>query len=98
MKIAKLILASALAIPMICSGALAQQTRTGTISRVDQPNGKIAIQPTQGGTVGANTSGASEEFKVQDGLLFNALQAGDKVTFTADEIAGVKTITKLQKQ
>jgi hypothetical protein len=35
---------------------------------------------------------------VQDGLLFNSVQAGDKVAFTVDEIGGVKTITKLQKQ
>jgi Cu/Ag efflux protein CusF len=98
MKIAKIILASAAATAIICSGAFAQQTGMGTISRVDEANGKIAIQQTQSGTVGANTGGASEEFKVQDGLMFNALREGDKVTFTADEIGGVKTITKLQKQ
>ena len=69
----------------------------GTISGVDEVSGKIAIQQTLGGTVGANTGGTSEEFKVQDGL-FNSVQVGDKVTFTVDEIGGVKTITKLQKQ
>jgi Cu/Ag efflux protein CusF len=99
MKIAKIILASAAAIVIIISsGALAQQALTGSITKVDEPKGTITIQQTQSGTVGANTGGAAEDFKVQDGLLFNALQAGDKVVFTATEIGGVKTITKLEKQ
>jgi Cu/Ag efflux protein CusF len=98
MKIAKIILASAMAVAIVSSGALAQQALTGSITKVDELNGKITIQQTQSGTVGANTGGAAEDFKVQDGLLFNALQAGDKVVFTATEIGGVKTITKLEKQ
>jgi Cu/Ag efflux protein CusF len=98
MKIAKLILASAAAVAFISSAALAQQALTGSITKVDAPNGKITIQQTQSGTVGANTGSATDEFKVQDGLLFNALQAGDKVVFTATDIGGVRTITKLQKQ
>jgi Cu/Ag efflux protein CusF len=97
MKITKLILASA-TIAVIGSSAFAQQTVTGSITKIDELNGKITIQQTQSGTVGANASGATDEFKVQDGLLFNAFQAGDKVVFTATEIGGVKTITKLQKQ
>ena len=96
MKIAKLILATA--IVAISSGALAQQALTGSVTKVDEANGKIAIQQTQSGTVGTSTGGAAEEFKVQDGLLFNALQPGDKVVFTATEAGGVKTITKLEKQ
>src|SRR5450631_4893938 len=98
MKIAKIILASAAAVAFMSSAALAQQALTGSITKVDESNGKITIQQTQSGTVGANSGGASDEFKVQDGLLFNAVQAGDKVVFTATDIGGVKTITKLQKQ
>jgi Cu/Ag efflux protein CusF len=98
MKTAKIVFASVAATAIACSGAFADQTGKGTVSRLDEANGKIAIQPSASGTVGANTGSASEEFKVQDGLLFNALREGDKVTFTTDEIGGVKTITKLQKQ
>jgi Cu/Ag efflux protein CusF len=98
MRITKVILTSAAAIAIISSGALAQQALSGSITKVDEANGKITIQQTQSGTVGANTGGASDEFKVQDGLLFNAVQAGDKVVFTATDIGGVRTITKLQKQ
>ena len=98
MRITRIILASAGAIALISSGALAQQALTGSITKIDEANGKITIQQIQSGTVGANTAGATDEFKVQDGLLFNAVQAGDKVVFTATEIGGVRTITKLQKQ
>jgi len=98
MKVSKIIFASAAATALIGSGAFAQQTGMGTISRVDEAHGKIAIQQTQSGTVGANPSGASEEFKVQDGLMFNAFQEGDKVTFTADDIGGARTIIKIEKQ
>jgi Cu/Ag efflux protein CusF len=96
MKIVKIILATAIVV--ISSGALAQQALTGSVTKVDEANGKIAIQQTQSGTVGTSTGGAAEDFKVQDGLLFNALQPGDKVVFTATEVGGVKTITKLEKQ
>ena len=98
MKITRIILAGAAAITIMSSAALAQQALTGSITKVDELNGKITIQQTQSGTVGANTGGAADDFKVQDGLLFNSLQAGDKVAFTVTEIGGVKTITKLQKQ
>ena len=98
MRIAKIILASAAAISIPMCGALAQQTGSGTVTKVDRLNRAIAIQQTQSGTVGANTGGTTEEFKVQDGPLLDSLHAGDKVTFSAAETGGVKTITKLQKQ
>jgi Cu/Ag efflux protein CusF len=97
-KIAKIILAGTAALTIIGSAALAQQALTGTITKVDRINGTVAIRQTQSGTVGANTGGASEDFKAQDGLSLDAVHAGDKVTFTATEAGGTKTITKLQKQ
>jgi Cu/Ag efflux protein CusF len=78
--------------------ALAQQTLTGSVTRVDEANGKITIQQAQSGTVGATTGSVAEDFRVQDGLLFNASQPGDKVAFTATENNGVKTITEIRKQ
>ena len=92
---AKIILATAIVV--ISSGALAQQALTGSVTRIDEANGKITIQLAQSGTVGTSTA-AAEDFKVQDGLLFNAVKPGDKVAFTATEAGGVKTITKLEKQ
>jgi Cu/Ag efflux protein CusF len=98
MKIAKIILAGTAALTLISSAALAQQTLTGTVTKVDRINGSVAIRQTQSGTVGANTGGAAEEFKAQNGLSLDALHAGDKVTFSASEAGGIKTITKFQAQ
>jgi Cu/Ag efflux protein CusF len=98
MKKVNSVFAGAVIILITCSSAFAQQSVTGTISKVDEANGKIAIQQTQSGTVGANPGGAAEEFKVQDGLIFNAVKPGDKVVVTVTEVGGVKTISKLEKQ
>ena len=69
--------------------ALAQQA-TGTVTKVDEEKGTISIQLTQ--------SGAVEEFEPQDGLLFNAVRPGDKVSFTVFESNGTKKITKLSEE
>jgi Cu/Ag efflux protein CusF len=98
MTIAKFILAGTAALALINSAALAQQERTGTVTKVDRINRIVAIQQTQSGTVGANTGASTEEFKTQDGLSLDTLHAGDRVTFSATETGGAKTITKLQPQ
>ena len=97
-KTIKLIVASATALNFVSSPALTQQNLWGAVAKVDEPNGTISIQQTQTGTVGANTGTTGEDFKARDGLLFNALQVGDKVEFSVSETDGAKTITKLQKQ
>jgi Cu/Ag efflux protein CusF len=96
MRLAKTVLAGFM-LTAVSSVTLAQQTLTGTVTTIDRINGTIAIQPTQNGTVGANTGGASERFKVQDGML-NTVHAGDKVMVSISEVGGTKTITKLEKQ
>lgn len=98
MKSAKIILAGTAVLTIISSAALAQQALTGTVTIVDRINRTVAIRQTQSGTIGANTGGAAEAFKAQDGLSLDTLHAGDKVTFSASEAGGIKTITKFQTQ
>jgi hypothetical protein len=98
MRLAKIALMSAMAIGICLPAAMAQQAVEGIITKINRLNGTIAIQQTQSGTVGASTAAAAEEFKVQDGSLLEPVHAGDRVTFSAAESGGVKTITKLQKQ
>jgi hypothetical protein len=100
MTIARMLGAGAAAVlAMPSSAALAQQALTGTITGINRLNDTIAIRQTQSGTVGANTGGAAEEFKVQKGQSLDNWHAGDKVSFSvATETGGTKTITKLQKQ
>ena len=98
MKIAKIILAGTAALTIISSAAFAQQALTGTVTQVDRINRTVGIKQTQSGTIGANTGGAAEEFKAKDGLSLDTLHAGDKVTFSASETGGIKTITEFQTQ
>ncbi len=97
MKIAKIVLAATAALA-INSAALAQQGLTGTITKIDRISGTVEIQQTQSGTTGANSGGTTQEYKTQRGLSLDKLHAGDKVTFSATEIGGVKTITKFLEQ
>jgi hypothetical protein len=98
MKIAKIILAGTTALTIVGSAAFAEQPLAGRITQLNRLNGTVAIQQTQSGTVGANTAGAAEEFKVKDGVSLDTWHAGDRVTFSVTETGGVKTITKLEKQ
>ena len=85
----------AAAIAMMSAATIAQQSHHGTVVQVEEAKGTITVSEamTTGSTSQPNTA---QEYKVQDGLLFNALNVGDVVTFTAEEKDGVKTITKLQ--
>jgi Cu/Ag efflux protein CusF len=98
MNIAKIILAGAAALTIVCPAALAQQALTGMVTKLDRIHGVVAIQRTQTGTVGTNAAGAIEEFKVQGGVSLDNLHAGDMITFATTDAGGVKTITKFEKQ
>lgn len=98
MKIAKVVLVSAAAFVAVSSTALAQQTHTGTITQLNRLNNTVAIRQTLNGTVGANTGGAAEEFKVGSGVSLETLHAGDIVNYSVNENSGIKTITKLDRR
>lgn len=96
MRLSKMILAGSM-LTVISSVTLAQQALTGTVTTVNRISGTITIQQTESGTVGASTGGATEQFKVQAGML-NTLHAGDRVTYSVSETGGTKTITNLEKR
>lgn len=99
MKSVSITLAAGAILAMTGFAALAQQTTvaTGTITKIDRTTGMIAIQRIESGTVGANAGGAAEQFKLQ-GVSVDAVHAGDRVSYTATDNNGVKTITKIEKQ
>jgi len=71
----------------------------GEITKMDELKGTITIKQSSVGTVGANSeSGTTRDFKVKDGLMFNAVKAGDKVVFTAETVDGNLAIVKLQRE
>ncbi|WGR93181.1 copper-binding protein [Bradyrhizobium sp. ISRA443] len=82
---------------LVTSAALAQQSMSGLITKIDRLAGTIAIQPIQSGTVGA-AGGTPQEYKVPKGQSLEAFHAGDKVSFSTTENNSSKTIEKLEKQ
>ena len=95
----KISLASAAAITIVSWGASAQENQNkGRIIQFDHINGKITLQHAPTGTVGAaGASSLVDEYKIRDGLASD-VHAGDEVDFTAAQIGGVWTITKIQKK
>ena len=77
--------------------AYAQEAMKGEIAAVNEATGKISIKQNSG-TTGSGGTAAATEFKVQDGLLFNAVKPGDKVMFTTEKVDGDMTIKKLTKE
>jgi Cu/Ag efflux protein CusF len=87
----------AIAALSLAGTAYAQEAMKGEIAAANEATGTISIKQNSG-TVGSGSTAAATEFKVQDGLLFNAVKPGDKVTFTAEKVGGVMTIKKLTKE
>ena len=73
-----------------------QDSMKGEVIAVDEANGKISIRLS--GTVGSSDSARPTVFKVQDGLLFNAVKPGDKVAFTTERVGDDMTIKALTKE
>lgn len=94
--IVTLAIALAAALPtFVC----AQEGMKGEITKVDEASGTISIKQSPAGTVGTGSEAAAvRDFKVKDGLLFNAVKVGDKVVFTAETANGQSVISKLQQQ
>jgi len=79
----------------LASAVYAQETLKGEVATIDEASGKIGIKLS--GTVGASDSTSPTVFKVEDGLIFNAVKPGDKVSFTSERVGDVMTIKKLTK-
>ncbi|MBR0791621.1 copper-binding protein [Bradyrhizobium manausense] len=99
MGTAKFILAGAAAITVLASSAFADDM-TGMVTSINRLNSTISIQQTQKGTVGGSAGGAGalQQYKAKDAAMLDAVHAGDRVTYTATDSDGSRTLTKLQKQ
>lgn len=92
MKIASILLAGTLALG-VCVAARADDSQTGLVTQLNRLTNTISIKRVQTGTVGANTAGSAEDFKVKDGVSTDNLHAGDKISFQSADKDGVKTLT-----
>jgi len=64
---------------------------------IDRPDRNVVIERQQNGTVGTS-AGAKDLLKVPSNLSLDNVHVGDKVSYTVTESAGIKTVTKLDKQ
>lgn len=94
----KTAIACAAIIAFMMATASAQEAIKGNVASIDEPAGDIYIDPAAASTVGSNGAVNTNRYKVRDGLLFNAVHPGDRVSFSVETIDGVKTITKLEKE
>jgi protein-tyrosine-phosphatase len=79
--------------PTLVSARPINPTFRGVVASVDERNDRISIRLQSSATVET-----TEDFKVQDGLVFDAVRFGDAVAFTVETIKDVKTITALTKE
>jgi Cu/Ag efflux protein CusF len=66
-----------------------RQSLHGIVDSVDQGNDTIEVHLSPDKT---------ERFRVQDGLVFNAVRCGDQVEITVQNITGAMTIVGLKKE
>jgi Cu/Ag efflux protein CusF len=98
MKLAKLVIAGTATLMLASAAVSAQENQTGQVTRVNRLDNTVAIRPVQSGTVGANSAGAEQEFKVKDGVSLEDLHAGNRITYSVTESGGTKTLTSFKKQ
>jgi protein-tyrosine-phosphatase len=79
-------------VPTLVSTAPVNETLRGVVASVDERNDTISVR------LQSSPTGAALDFKVQDGLVFDAVRFGDKVAFTAETLKGTRTITRLTKE
>lgn len=87
---------SAIVVLSVASAACAQEALKGEVTKVDEASGTISIKLT--GTVGSSDTTTPTAFKAQDGLIFNAVKPGDKVSFTAERVGSELTMKQLKKE
>lgn len=79
-------------VPTLVSTAPANETFRGVVASVDERNDTISVR------LQSSPTGAAQDFRVHDGLVFDAVRFGDKVAFTAETLKGTRTITRLTKE
>ena len=79
-------------VPTLVSTEPVNETLRGVVASVDERNDTISVR------LQSSPTGAAQDFKVQDGLVFDAVRFGDKVAFTAETLKGTRTITRLTKE
>jgi Cu(I)/Ag(I) efflux system protein CusF len=84
---------------LVTSAAFAQAAlpvSEAEVRKVDKDAGKITLK--HGEIKNLDMPPMSMVFQVQDKALLNKVQAGDKVSFTADKVNGAYTVMSIEPQ
>ena len=73
----------------------AAQSVSGTVTKVDEPQGKLTIN--HGAIKNLDMDAMTMVFKAGEPEMLKGLKPGTKVRFDADRVNGQITVTKLQK-
>jgi hypothetical protein len=90
------VVSAVVAVAALPTRAWADEIFLGLVTKVYRANGKIGVQLLDNAAVGAN--GAVVDFDVLDGLPFDEVEPGDRLRFGAEQIGGLWTITRFQRQ
>ena len=76
-------------VPALAERSPPRETLQGVVTAVDERKDRITVR---------STSNTAEEFRVQDGLVFDVVHNGNQVEITIENIDGAKTIVGLRKE
>jgi Cu/Ag efflux protein CusF len=92
----KLTLTLAAAMLAIATAAVAAESISGEVKKIDEGAEKITLKHGPAKSLGMD-EGMTMVYRVKDPAMLKQVQIGDKVTFEAEESASGYTVTKLQK-
>jgi Cu/Ag efflux protein CusF len=71
------------------AAASAQAVQEGQVLAMNEQNGAVTIKLNDGTT---------KQYRLRDGLVFSAVQAGDVIRFTTDQENGQPVLSKIEKR
>jgi Cu/Ag efflux protein CusF len=92
----KLALTFAAAMLAVTTAAVAAESISGEVKKIDEGAGKITLKHGPAKSLGMD-EGMTMVYRVNDPAMLKQVKVGDRVTFEAEEAASGYTVTKLQK-
>ncbi|CCD92864.1 putative periplasmic copper binding protein [Bradyrhizobium sp. ORS 375] len=96
MKISYQLTTAAALVLALMSPAIAADTISGDVKKVDEANAKITLHHGPAKSLGMDEA-MTMVYRVKDAAMLKGLKAGDKVRFEAQEDSSGYTVTKIEK-
>ena len=97
MRLTPFVASAAMFVALGTAASADDKSFSGTVTILDRTTSEVVIkQAPAGETIGANTPGAVEKFRLRS--VPESLHAGERVTVTYTESNGVKTISNVTEK